>query len=104
MAEAYNLRVYGTKGTVERDRIARAKTPEDVHPDFEPLVDTKVVGHPYDGEILDWLEAIENGKQPRTPFWDGANSTLATLTAVSALRAGASRRIPRITADRKWLD
>ena len=86
MAPYYNLRVYGTNGTVERDTAAIAASPADVHPEFKPVTADRVKGHPYLPEIEDWLDAIREGRQPRTPLWDGANSTVATLCAVRAIR------------------
>jgi len=86
MAPFYNLRVYGTLGTVDRDTIAIASSPEDVHPEFTPVVADRVEGHPFLPEILDWLTAIREDYSPRIPIWDGANSTMATLIAVRAIR------------------
>lgn len=89
MAPYYNLRLYGTNGTVERDTVAIAATAEDVHPPFHPVAADRQSGHPYEREIEDWLDAILDDRPTRTPLPDGANSTLATLRAV---RAAAERR------------
>ena len=86
MAPFYNLRVYGTLGTVDRDTIAISSSPEDLHPEFKPVVAERVQGHPFLPEILDWLDAIRENRSPRIPIWDGANSTLATLVGVRAIR------------------
>jgi predicted dehydrogenase len=86
MAPFYNLRVYGTRGTVERDAAALSRTEDDVHPAFAPVDADRVSGHPYLPEIQDWLGAIVEDRLPRTPLWDGANSTLATLCACRAIR------------------
>ena len=90
----YNLRIYGTNGTVERDQVAVSSGPEDIHPEFAPVAADRVKGHPYLPEIEDWLDAIIDDRQPRTPLWDGANSTMATLCAARALREGREVRIP----------
>jgi predicted dehydrogenase len=94
MAPFYNLRVYGTNGTVERDTVAIAGSPEDVHPKFEPVAGPRAEGHPYLPEILDWLAAIRDHRPPRTPLWDGANSTIATLAAVRALHERREVEVP----------
>jgi len=94
MAPFYNLRVYGTMGTVERDQVALAASPEDVHPEFRPVEADRVGGHPYDPEIADWLAAIARDRPPRTALWDGANSTVATLVAARALREQRELEVP----------
>jgi myo-inositol 2-dehydrogenase/D-chiro-inositol 1-dehydrogenase len=90
----YNLRVYGTSGTVERDAVACASSGEDVHPPFEPVTADRTKGHPYLPEIVDWLEAITEDHPPRTPLWDGANSTMAALAAVRAVCQGKEVEVP----------
>ncbi|NOY81978.1 MAG: Gfo/Idh/MocA family oxidoreductase [Kiritimatiellaeota bacterium] len=94
MAPFYNLRLYGTNGTVERDTAAISSTPEDVHPEFKPVEAERTKGHPYLPEIEDWLDAIIDDRQPRTPLWDGANSTMATLCAARAIRVGHAVDVP----------
>lgn len=94
MAPFYNLRVYGTMGTVERDQVALADSPEDVHPEFGPVAADRLSGHPYEPEIADWLEAIRDDRAPRTTLWDGANSTAAALVAARALREGRALEVP----------
>lgn len=96
MAPFYNLRVYGTRGTVERDAAALSRDEADVHPAFVPVNADRVSGHPYLPEIQDWLDAIAEDRLPRTPLWDGANSTLATLCACRAIRGGAAVEVPVI--------
>jgi len=97
MAPFYNLRVYGTNGTVERDAVAISESPEDVHPEFKPVCKDRVKGHPYNPEIEDWLDAIVQDRQPRTPLCDGANSTVATLCAVRAIRERTEVEVPVFT-------
>ena len=94
MAPCYNLRLYGTNGTVDRDQIAIAANPDDVHPEFGPVAATPPAGHPYEPEIADWLQAIAEDRPPRTSLHDGANSTMATLCAVRALREGKEVEVP----------
>jgi len=53
-----------------------ANTEEDVH----EMVEAATRADP------GWLAAIRENHPSRTPIWDGANSTLATLVAVRAIR------------------
>ena len=85
MAPFYNLRVYGTRGTVERDTAALANDPSDYHPKFAQIGAERVEGHPYEPEVRDWLLAIKEDRPPRCDFFDGANSTAATLVACQAI-------------------
>jgi predicted dehydrogenase len=94
MSPYYNLRVYGTNGTVERDTVACARSSKDIYPPFKPVTAERIKGHPYLPEIVDWLEAITDNRPPRTPLWDGANSTMATLAAVRAIRERKEIKVP----------
>jgi predicted dehydrogenase len=94
MAPYYNLRVYGTLGTVEKDQTAIAIEPGNVHPRFEPIPGARLSGHPYEPEIRDWLDAIELDRPPRCDLYDGANSTVATLVAAQAMAAKKPLPVP----------
>jgi predicted dehydrogenase len=94
MAPFYNLRIYGTRGTVERDTVAISRDEADVHPVFAPVEADREVGHPYDREIADWLDAIASGRQPRCDLFDGATSTMATLLATEAMGSGRALPVP----------
>jgi predicted dehydrogenase len=94
MAAYYNLRIYGTRGTVERDTVALSRDDADVHPAFVPIAADRVSGHPYDREIGDWLNAIETGRPPRCDLFDGAASTMAALLATQAMGTGRAAAIP----------
>jgi len=94
MASYCNLRLYGTKGTVERDQVAIAKDDEDVHPEFQPVQSCRITGHPFDREVEDWLDSIREDRSPRCDIFDGANSTIATLIAVEAMKAETSLPVP----------
>jgi predicted dehydrogenase len=96
MAPYYNLRMYGTRGTVERDRIALAANDDDVHPAFQPVEADRLTGHPYMPEIEDWLDSILVSRPPRTTLKDGAASTLATLIAVRAAREKREIHVPAL--------
>jgi UDP-N-acetyl-2-amino-2-deoxyglucuronate dehydrogenase len=86
-----NLRIYGTRGTVEKDTIALCQKSGEVHPEFRPVEADRIKGHPYDAEIDDWLDAIEKKREPVCSFLDGARSTLACLKAVEALKMQETR-------------
>jgi len=94
MAPYYNLRLYGTNGSVDRDQVAISTDSEDIHPGFRPVEANRVSGHPYEPEIVDWLEAILNDREPRITLHDGANSTLATLCAAQAALEGHEVEVP----------
>jgi predicted dehydrogenase len=94
MAPYYNLRIYGTQGTVERDTAALSTSPDEAHPAFKPVEAPRVGHHPYLPEIEDWLRAIQTNQPTRTPLEDGANSTFATLAAVRAIRDGGEVTVP----------
>lgn len=89
-----NLRIYGTRGTVERDQVALAKDEADVHPPLVRIEVERVTGHSYDPEVADWLDAIAEDRRPRCDFYDGANSTVATLVAVEAIARRAKLPVP----------
>jgi len=89
-----NLRVYGTSGTVERDAVAIATGPEDYHPALKPIEAERIKGHPYDPEIGDWLDAIRDNRPTRCGFYDGANSTMACLKGIEAIRSGQPVVVP----------
>jgi len=99
MASFYNLRVYGTRGTVERDQAALAKDEDDYHPVFRPIEAPRLDGHPYEPEVGDWLEAIEDDRPPRCDLFDGANSTMATLVAAKAMAEGRTLPVPVFSRD-----
>ena len=101
MPDYYNLRLYGTAGSAERDAVALANDETNVHPEFAPLDVPRVPGHPYTPEIEDWLDAIRDDRQPRCPFVDGANSTLATLRAVRAIAESREAEVPNV---QDWLN
>jgi predicted dehydrogenase len=96
MAPYYNLRLYGTNGTIERDTAAIAQSPDEAPPPFTPLPVERVEGHSYLPEIDDWLTAIREDRPPRCPFADGANSSLAALCAVQAAHQRSEVSVPNL--------
>ena len=94
MAPFYNVRLYGTNGTVDRDQIAISKSPEEVHPEFARVDADPLTAHNYRDEIDDWLDAIAHDRPTRTGLHDGANSSIAALCAVRAAREGREVVVP----------
>ena len=92
----YNLRIYGTKGTVENDRLCVGHLEPERNLCFEPIEAAKIEGHPYEPEVEDWLTAIIENTKVRTSLADGANSSMAALLAVRAALEGAEMRIPTL--------
>ena len=90
----YNLRIYGTEGTVERDQLCSRGDASGQRWKFAPVEGARIQGHPYDPEIEDWLTAILEDHPVRTSLKDGANSTMAALRAVKASREGKEMPIP----------
>lgn len=103
MAPYYNIRLYGTNGTAERDSLAIAKSPDEVHPPFIPVEGkrfadsfAKVSGHPFAPEIENWLDAIADDRSTRVSLTDGASSCLAALLAVKSADEGQEIDVPRL--------
>ncbi|MDD4869148.1 MAG: Gfo/Idh/MocA family oxidoreductase [Kiritimatiellae bacterium] len=90
----FNLRIYGTNGTIERDQFCIGKKMAEQRSEFKPIEAQRIKGHPYDPEIDDWLTAIIEDTNVRTNLKDGANSNMATLCAVKAAREGKEVIIP----------
>ncbi len=80
----YNLSLFGSKSSIVRDRIAPAETGGE----FEPLPFDRISGHPYDGEVDAFLDAIIEDKQPVIDARDGGNTSIGVLTAMAALHQG----------------
>ena len=90
----YNLRVYGTKGTIVGDQLCTGQDMPGQELRSEPIAAPRIAGHPYDPEIDDWLSAIIEDGEVRTSLIDGANSTMAALRAARAAREARETKIP----------
>ena len=84
MEMCYNLSLFGSKASIVRDRIARGETGGE----FEPLSFDRISGHPYDGEVDAFLDAIIEDKQPVIDARDGGNTSIGVLAAMEALHQG----------------
>lgn len=83
---AFNLSVYGTKGSVVRDKISINGMGEQwlsLPEVFDPT-------HDYSPEIDHFLDCIQNGKKPLITPEDAANTVIAGLYAI---RAGKEKKI-----------
>ena len=90
-----NLRLYGTIGTIDGDQIAIGRYPQDEEKArFRPIGVEPTRSHPFDLEILDWLDAILENRPPLVDMIDGANSTMASLCACRALDENTTVEIP----------
>lgn len=86
-----NVVVYGTRGTVSRDKICRESNPEE----FQDLGVTYAGLHPYEPEVEHFLDCILNDSGPLIDAFDGANSAAACIVAAEACRGqGASLPVP----------
>ncbi len=92
-----NLVLYSTRGTVKDDSVAIASGPHNAHPAFRPIGGPRTKGHPFEPEIADWLAAIAEDRPTRCGFFDGANSTAATLVAVEAIAQRRPLPVPVFT-------
>ena len=77
-----NVVVYGTRGTVSRNRICTESSPEE----FRDLGVTYSGGHPYGPEVDHFLDCILNDSEPLIDAFDGANSAAACIVAAQACR------------------
>ena len=89
MPKAYNLALYGTKGTIIGDTICLASDSE-----FQPLDVTCPPGHPYDPEVDHLLRSIINDEPTLCDAADGARSAAAVLAARESLRTGGPVQVP----------
>jgi predicted dehydrogenase len=85
-----HVSVYGTKGTVNRDKLCLEGFGER-WADLPPLSGE---GHPYDPEIDSFLRCILEGTEPPVDVVDAANSTSAVITAAEATNADKGVKIP----------
>lgn len=92
MPELHNLGVFGTKGTVVRDRLCLDGLGEWLQlPRPEP-------GHPYEPEVAHFLECIRDGKPPIVDAFEGAKTAAAALCAAESARTGEPVKVPALGA------
>ena len=88
----YNIRLYGSKGTIMGNRLS-LKSFDDGNK-FVELPFEMIEGHPYDPEVDAFLDSILNNTKPPIDARDGGNSTIAILTAMDALKKKRPVAIP----------
>ena len=90
MPELYNLGVYGTRGTVVRNRLSL----DGLHQWMElPVAPT---GHPFEPEVAHFLACIREGKRPIVDALEGAKTAAAALCAAESARTGQPLRVPAL--------
>lgn len=91
MAPYYNIKVYGTKGTVRDGKLLVGEGHEAQETDLAALCHG---GHPYDPQIDHFLRAIQEDTPTLVDAFSGANSAAATIMAAEAVRTGRPQAIP----------
>ena len=91
MPKAYNLALYGTKGTVLRDTICL-----DGEDEFRPIGVTMPPGHPYDPEVDHLIKCILRDEPTLCDAADGARSAMAVLAARESLYLGTPVVVPDV--------
>jgi UDP-N-acetylglucosamine 3-dehydrogenase len=86
----YNLSVYGTKGTVVRDKLSI----DGMEQNWSPLPNQFDPSHDYSPEIDHFLSCIATGKKPLITPADAANTVIAGLYAVKASKENKVLQIP----------
>jgi len=90
MPELYNLGVYGTKGTVLRNRLCL----DGQHAWMD--MPAPPPGHPFEPEVQHFLECINSGKRPLVDALEGAKTAAATLCAAESARTGKPITVPNL--------
>ena len=88
----YNLSVYGTKGTVVRDKVSfdgLGNEWMDIPDFFDPR-------HSYVPEVDHFLECIRTGKTPLVTPETAANTVIACLYAVRAAKENTILKVSKI--------
>ncbi|UCH33468.1 MAG: Gfo/Idh/MocA family oxidoreductase [Armatimonadota bacterium] len=88
MPELYNLGVFGTKGTVTRNRLSLDGLHEWMEIPLPPP------GHPFEPEVAHFLDCISSGKRPLTDALEGAKTAAAVLCAAESARTGKPVQVP----------
>ena len=91
MPKAYNLALYGTRGTIIRDTICM-----EGEADFHPIDAVCPPGHPYDPEVDHFINCIIRDEPTLCDALDGARSAMAVLSARESLLTGAPVRVPDV--------
>lgn len=92
MPELYNLGIYGTRGSVVRNRLCL----DGVH----QWLDVPVQGydHPFEPEVAHFVDCIRRGARPLVDALEGAKTAAAVLCAAESARSGKPVRVPALGA------
>ena len=88
----FNLSVYGTKGTIVREKMSFNGMREkwlDLPQEFDPW-------HDYTPEIEHFLTCIQTGKKPLVTPTDAANTIISGLYALKSVKEGKTLQIPEV--------
>lgn len=90
MPYAYNLKVYGVKGTVLADTVCT-----DEEKGFQKLPVQWGTGHPYEPEAEHFTQCIMENKETLISAREGAKTAAAIITAFQAMKARRSLKVPK---------
>ena len=90
MPYAYNVAVYGRKGTVLGDTVCT-----DEQKGFQSLGVHWGTGHPYEPEAEHFMSCITENRETIINAREGAKTAAAVITAFRAMKAGRPLKVPR---------
>jgi len=89
MPYAYNLAIYGVKGTILRDTICTNE-----EKGFQNLPYRWETAHPYEPEVEHFIECILEDKETIVNAREGARTAAAVITAARAMKTKKALKIP----------
>lgn len=87
-----NLEIYGTKGTIRQGKAILGEGHDNVT--VTDLSAREIEGHPYEPEIVHFLDCIVNDTEPIVDAFAGANSAAAMIMATEAVETGKTLAVP----------
>jgi len=90
MPQLYNLGVFGTRGTVVRNRLSL----DGLHEWME--LPPPPPGHPYEPEVAHFLDCILHARPPLVDAREGAKTAAAALCAAESARSGRPVKVPAL--------
>jgi UDP-N-acetylglucosamine 3-dehydrogenase len=88
----FNLSVYGTKGSVVRDKLSL----EGLGEQWMDIPEYFDKGHDYTPEIEHFIDCIQNNRRPLITPEDASNTVIAALYAIKAGKENKVMKIPSI--------
>ena len=77
---AYGISLFGTKGTINRGSLILREN------DNKPVEIARMKpGHPYEPEVVDFIDAVLTGRKPAVDARDGGNTSIAIIAALDAM-------------------